>query len=341
MRLWQKIFLSTLALMVLSITLASALLLRSSRDALWEREGQRAVTQHQYLAGMLRAGVVSHRLQLGVVQLDVEETDQAARQVLGQQATDRYLTGLTLLDAEGTGLYDTVPPELAGRFPTAPENDPDAAVYQLCPGREEGQWYLLCAMPVTLESRPYRLCAAYSVGDLQQQLEQEAASAVALCLGLSLTGAGLLLMLVWFLLRPLAALDASARRVAGGQYGERLKVQGHDELADLAQDMNTMAEAVQKRVEQLERVAEERKAFIGNLGHEMKTPLTSILGFADLLHLQRTYPMPSGWSTPGSSRRRPSGCAPCRASFWNSSRWAVRIWNWPPPPSGRWSGRWS
>ena len=37
------------------------------RDALWEREGQRAVTQLQYLAGMLRAGVISHRLQQGAI----------------------------------------------------------------------------------------------------------------------------------------------------------------------------------------------------------------------------------------------------------------------------------
>ena len=61
MRLWQKIVLPTLALMVLSTALVSILLLRASRDALWEREGQRAVTQLQYLAGMLRAGVIRDR----------------------------------------------------------------------------------------------------------------------------------------------------------------------------------------------------------------------------------------------------------------------------------------
>ena len=43
-------------------------------------------------------------------------------------------------------------------------------------------------------------------------------------------------------------------------------------------------------MEQLERVAEDRRIFIGNLAHEMKTPLTSILGFADLLHLQKDVP---------------------------------------------------
>ena len=278
MRLWQKIFLSTLALMVLSTTLASTLLLRSSRDALWEREGQRAVTQQQYLAGLLRAGVVSRRLQQGAIQLSREEAELAARQVLDQQAMDGYLTGLALLDEEEGAPFFSMRDELFHQLPSPPAGEPGATVYQLCPGGREGEWFLLCSMPVTLESRSYRLYAAYSVGSLQQRLDREAVNAVALCLGMSLTGAGLLLALVWFLLRPLAALDESARRVSDGHYDEQVAVRGRDELADLARDMNRMAAAVQERVEQLERVAEDRKIFIGNLAHEMKTPLTSILG---------------------------------------------------------------
>lgn len=112
--------------------------------------------------------------------------------------------------------------ELIDQIPAPPAEEPDAAVYQLCPGGDGETWFLVCAMPVTLESSPYRLCAAYNVSGLQRQLEREAANAVVLCLGLSLTGAGLLLALVWLLLRPLAALDESARRVADGRYGERL-----------------------------------------------------------------------------------------------------------------------
>ena len=54
--------------------------------------------------------------------------------------------------------------------------------------------------------------------------------------------------------------------------------------------MNMMADAVEKNVADLERVAEERKTFIANLAHEMKTPLTSIMGFADILRVKRVVP---------------------------------------------------
>lgn len=287
MRLWQKIFLTTLALMVLSTALVSSLLLKNSRDALWQRECRRAVTQQQYLAGMLRAGVISHRLQLGQVLLEEGDTRRTAVQVLSQQAADSYLSGLILLDSGGEALYNTMPEGL-DNIPNPAPDEPNATVCELRrgPGDEE-QWFLVCAMPVTMESVPFRLGAAYSVTDLQRQLTRQALETVILCLVLSLTGAGLLLLLVWFLLRPLGALGKSARQIAGGSYGQRVAVRGHDELAGLARDMNDMAQAVQDRVEQLERVAEERRVFIGNLAHEMKTPLTSILGFADLLYLPK------------------------------------------------------
>ena len=290
MKLWQKIFLSTLALMVLSTALTSTLLLKTSRDALWQREEQRMLTQQQYITGMLRTGVISHRLQLGLVHLDQKETGQTAGQVLSQQTQDSYLAGLILLDANGSALYDTMPDDLTAVLPEAPAGATDATVYQLHPGSRSDELYLVCVTPVILEFVQYRLGAAYSVSDLQKQLTGQAASAVTLCAILSLIGAVSLLILVRVLLRPLAALDESARRVASGNYGERLEVSGNDELAGLAQDMNDMAQAVQDRVEQLERVADERKVFIGNLAHEMKTPLTSILGFADLLYLPKDVP---------------------------------------------------
>ena len=143
MRLWQKIFLPTLVLMVLSTALVSTLLLKASRDSLWQREEHRAVTQQQYLAGMLRAGVISHRLQLGLVQLDKEETGQTAQQVLSQQTQDSYLTGLILLDADGNTLYDTMPDSLAGTLPEIPAEEPGATVYKLCSGSHSGERCLL------------------------------------------------------------------------------------------------------------------------------------------------------------------------------------------------------
>ena len=110
MKLWQKIFLSTLALMVSITALSSVLLLRSTRDALWQREQQRAITQQQYMAGILKAGILNQRLRLGVVLLQEDQTRETAIQTLEQQATDDYLAGLMLLDQEEKAVWNQLPP---------------------------------------------------------------------------------------------------------------------------------------------------------------------------------------------------------------------------------------
>ncbi|MCL6568659.1 MAG: HAMP domain-containing histidine kinase, partial [Meiothermus silvanus] len=61
-----------------------------------------------------------------------------------------------------------------------------------------------------------------------------------------------------------------------GQYRNRLKVQGRDELAWLAQDFNRMAEA-------LEKVEHSRIELIGSVAHELRTPLAGLQGYAEAL----------------------------------------------------------
>ena len=75
----------------------------------------------------------------------------------------------------------------------------------------------------------------------------------------------------------------------GGQWGNitPLRLNPRTRSANWTADFNTMTEAVKQKVEKLEDTASERKVFIDNMTHEMKTPLTSIIGFSDLLRSAR------------------------------------------------------
>ena len=62
------------------------------------------------------------------------------------------------------------------------------------------------------------------------------------------------------------------------------------EMRELAQNINVMAQSVENHTEKLKLQAENRRQFVDSLAHEMKTPLTSILGFADMLRISRKIP---------------------------------------------------
>lgn len=70
---------------------------------------------------------------------------------------------------------------------------------------------------------------------------------------------------------PLRSMMQASRRIAAGDYRQRVRSASQDELGDLAVSFNRMAET-------LEQTEQRRLALIGNVAHELRTPLTSIRG---------------------------------------------------------------
>lgn len=99
---------------------------------------------------------------------------------------------------------------------------------------------------------------------------------------LLLQGLGCYLIAVW-LLRPLGRLSRASRRIAGGNLEVRAKVETGDEIGQLAEDFNHMADNLEKQFKELEDAARRQEDFIGSFAHELKTPLTSMIGYADML----------------------------------------------------------
>lgn len=97
-------------------------------------------------------------------------------------------------------------------------------------------------------------------------------------------GAVLLSLLSALLTGPLKRMSRAARRMAEGEYGERLSLADGSEVGELAASLNDMAEAVEEKIGQLAKAAREKEDFAANLAHELKTPLTSIIGYADTIY---------------------------------------------------------
>jgi two-component system phosphate regulon sensor histidine kinase PhoR len=95
--------------------------------------------------------------------------------------------------------------------------------------------------------------------------------------------AAVMIFVVRRVMRPLGGLQKSAAALAGGQYGRRITVRGQDEIAALGESFNQMAEAVQSHIEALEDTAEQRRLLLSALTHELKTPMTAIIGYSEAL----------------------------------------------------------
>ncbi|REK75009.1 sensor histidine kinase [Paenibacillus paeoniae] len=85
------------------------------------------------------------------------------------------------------------------------------------------------------------------------------------------------------LTKPIETMVRSAKEIAQGDFSERVHLKSRDEIGVLATNFNEMAAVVEDKIIELERNNGEKQRFINNITHELKTPLTSIIGYANYM----------------------------------------------------------
>jgi signal transduction histidine kinase len=144
----------------------------------------------------------------------------------------------------------------------------------------EGQPYVAAAFAITPARDP--LGAAFVVLAQPQAMVSSTAAGELAARLLEAGGAALVVAILLALLvsrsltQPLTQLAAAAEDVAAGNYSRRVGIRGQDEIGMLGSAFDRMAEAV-------ERARKTQRDFLANVSHELKTPLTSLIGFSQAL----------------------------------------------------------
>jgi signal transduction histidine kinase len=82
---------------------------------------------------------------------------------------------------------------------------------------------------------------------------------------------------------PIRQMKETAEQIARGDFSPRVRIKSRDELGQLANSLNTMADELQQKIEDLRQMDRVRTDFVANVSHELKTPLTLIKGYTETL----------------------------------------------------------
>jgi len=137
------------------------------------------------------------------------------------------------------------------------------AAQQIPPGQDP-----LHASYVVL-AQPQTFAASAAAGELASRLLEAGGAALVVAMLL-------VLLISQSLTRPLTQLASAAEDIAAGNYSRRVSIKGQDEIGMLGSAFNRMGEAV-------ERARKVQRDFLANVSHELKTPLTSLIGFSQAL----------------------------------------------------------
>jgi len=279
-KLWQKIFLVTLALVVIAINLTSVLLIHNSHQLLVEREKNNAVYEHKYLIASIQNNVAYEQLKQNVFQLSQDELLKIFENALGSQSNrgfSVYQNG-NRIDAVKS---DSAQAEKALLSKASSSNNLYTNMID-----QNGKTQMLIASHTVIQNQSYIIISTFDVTSIYQLHQEQMDRVKLISIFCAIVIAIILLIVVRALLFPLQKVNNGMKKIAQGVYNQKVIVKSGDELAELSENMNTMSDAIQANITALEQVAENRKLFIDNLTHEMKTPLTSILGYADILRIK-------------------------------------------------------
>ena len=135
--------------------------------------------------------------------------------------------------------------------------------------------YQICAKPIVTKSK---LCGyavtLISVSEEDPLVASTRRSVVSTALWVMLEAAVALLLILERIVTPLKNMTRATKSFAKGDFSSRVVVSGRDEIAELGEAFNQMAES-------LDNFEKMRNSFLANVSHDLRTPMTTIAGFID------------------------------------------------------------
>ena len=147
----------------------------------------------------------------------------------------------------------------------------------------------------------YSLVATFGYRNVNRELGKSIALAV-LLLGIALVLANrVAVALAGTITRSLDRLHEGVQRIRRGELSEDLEVQSNDEIQELAEAFNATAQELGSTIErlreanrELETLDQTKADLVANISHELKTPLTALRGYLELLAEHDLGALPPG-----------------------------------------------
>lgn len=286
MKLFAKIFLCAMIVLSAALSLSGYLLITSAFRNAVRQETARAMDQHQYIKFLLQADLMDHRFSAGSSLPNLRFANLS-------ELADQYLPGLSdggnyiaIFGDDRTPLYSTLPlsPDL-DMFDYDVEQQIVSKLDQIM-----GRVHVMVLGKIVQSDQTVYLLTATDVQAVIEQKDGMVRTYGAIYLVTIGLAAVLVVIFSAWLTGPMRRMSVVAGRIADGNYSERLVGFPNDEMGELSAKFNVMAQTIEERMAELSDIARQKEDFVSNFAHELKTPLTSVIGYADMIyqkHLSR------------------------------------------------------
>ncbi|WP_160693022.1 HAMP domain-containing sensor histidine kinase [Clostridium sp. C2-6-12] len=284
MKLWLKIYLFSLLLLIFTLNITGFVLIQKFHNDAMEKEVNKCIAQQKFISSQLRINSISlqkiHSDYSPDINMPISTLMCEYNSTIDHE--DWTQGEIEILNQQDKILYSDV------NFPNYDEKaeleDLSISTIKYIIRTLDNKQYLYVSSLINIYNTPIKIHYAKDISSIYT----EKMKYYTLFMKLDILICSLFAIFMFFISRlitkPIDTLIDSTQKISMGQYSERInKIRSKDEFYVLSNHFNLMAQTVEDKINELELSNIEKDTFINNLTHELKTPLTSIIGYANLI----------------------------------------------------------
>ncbi len=273
MKLFGKLFITMMCVILVSYMVFGNILVQTAFQTMLNRETERSIEELKIFQYALTASLEG-------LPKDYQATDIAMSEIAHsiQQSMNNSQSTLIIYNQQNQIIYQNS--NYQSDLSSKAENIPSAA-WQIV--HKNGHYYLesLCKIPNQTEN--YIIEMHREIDHIYQDRDHLYDQYLLMLVLVTLISGIVLFLFSIHFTKPIRKLSQATRAFSNGDYKSRVREKGQDEVAILGQDFNQMADELEESIIKLEEDARRQEEFTEAFSHELKTPLTSIIGYADMI----------------------------------------------------------
>ena len=272
MKLFSKLYLVILILVTVALSFTEYFIINVSFNSALNTQVDSSLKQHQLIKYAIQSDMLS-AIQTGNEDI-LEVATEAANSTADVMATD-----IMLLQEDGQMLYRTanVPHPL-------PEDGITNSQISYITVKTDDRYYLEMNSILNQADLSCRIVTLTDITYIYNNVQSMSRQCAAVFLVIIAISATIAVVFSKFLTQPIKNLTQAGEAFSSGDYSSRVNITSKDEIGELGAVYNNMAKTIEDKINELELAVKQREDFTAAFAHELKTPMTSIIGYADTLY---------------------------------------------------------
>ncbi len=287
MKLWQKIYLFSLLLLMFTLNISGITLIQRAHNNLLEKEVEKCINEQKFISSGFRINSIVLERAYPYYNEDIDESistiiNEYMSYVSNEDKNHGYIE---VLDLQNKVIYRSKEVPILDRRDEL-ENLSFGEINYIIRGLDNRQ-YIFVSSLANIRNTPVKISYIKDISSIYSEKMNYYNFFIKLDILISLIFTIFMFFISRLLTKPIKPLIDSTKKIAEGQYSERIKIRSKDEFNVLSNNFNIMAQTIEDKMKELESSNIEKEVFINNLTHELKTPLTSIIGYANLIRTSK------------------------------------------------------